>query len=134
MQDLTGSNLINFPLSVSSLYNPATLANPDFIDGFQAGIEAYEAECEDLERKLTYGEACADIRRNLDPYLQANSRAIERLNGWAERPLFDAGFMAGWLYAHLFYPETPVTATLPDTQPLDVVQPQVGKIIPIRMS
>lgn len=125
MQNTTTNNIFQLPATIPSLYNPAILADPDFVSGFQSGIEAYEAQCEDDGRKLTPQEVCADIRRNLDPRLLAHSHAVLQYFGHPDCPLFDAGFMAGWIYAHLFTPETSV--------PTSLEPHRKGVIIPIRV-
>lgn len=124
MQNMTETNLTNSPVA-ASLYSPAILADPDFLNGFEDGVDAYEGECEQKGRKLTHVEVSADVRRNLDPRLIAKSKSLDAFLGCQATPMYDAGFMAGWIYAHMMTPD-PV-ATTRDTQP------QPAKIIPLRM-
>lgn len=100
----------------------STFASADYRSGFVDGIEAYEQQCDDEGRKLTQREVCEDISLNIDPRLQTKAKELEQFYGFqACSPLYDAGFMAGWLYAHLFTPET--IAAPRDTQPLATVLP-----------
>lgn len=98
------------------------LANPDFLSAFSDGVGAYEAACEDRGRSLTGYEVCQDISEELNPSprRRAAMEAATRYYGTSENPTFTAGFLAGWLYAHLHAPKASVAA-LPETQPLSAV-------------
>lgn len=120
MFELTNDNPIEFSTAVPTLYNPAILANFEFQRGFQEGIEVYEAECADANRLLTAEEVCSTVRHDLDPRIRANGVIIAQHLGASENLLFDSGFLAGWLYAHLL---TPASVVERYTQPLAVVVP-----------
>lgn len=92
-----------------SIYNPAILTAPDFIEGFKTGIEAFEAECEDKGRALTAIETCQDIWDSLNPQRRAHSEMVARDLGVTECLMYDSGFQAGWLHAYWFTPATPAT-------------------------
>jgi hypothetical protein len=102
----------------------ALLADAAFINGFQAGIEAYLDNCGDSGRALTNDEAADDVHKELAP--SARQRQAQafclREYGIVADPLFDSGFLAGWIVAHKTA-LTDLDVSLPETCPLGVVVP-----------
>lgn len=100
----------------------AAFADPDFTKGFESGIESFEEMCEDEGRALTAHEVNYELWAALDPAQREQDASVVEQMGITPRPLFDIGFLSGFLFAHWFTPAAPAAA-LPDTQPLPVIIP-----------
>jgi hypothetical protein len=124
MQNTTPDNIVQLPNVAPSMYDPAILAHPEFVSGFQAGIESFEEISEDEGRPMTAIEVQAEIWHNIDPQRRAFDAEVVARLGFPSHPLFDAGFMAGVLYAHWL---TPAPAHVPP------MKRRFGHIIPVRM-
>ncbi len=81
----------------------APLLQSDYRKGFQWGRKAYEDQCKCEGRLLTTSEACDGLVYNIQVDIAEDSELFACLQEFA---LYDAGFLAGWLYAHLFQEET----------------------------
>lgn len=110
------------------------LADADFLSGFQAGIDAYLDTCEDKDRALTNHEAAVEVCRELAPSVRQRDMqaAAMRLYGAVARPLFDSGFLAGWIVAHKTA-LTDLDDALSETGPAHAAPALSAKILPIRL-
>lgn len=135
MQHETRDTISLFPASAwpPSMHDPAVLAHPDFLAGFQAGVDAYEEACDEHHRKRTGRDVLKDVADEVDPSpaIRRGMSVAAAMFGPVE-PLYTVGFLAGELYAHLLTPEPPASMRR-DTETLPVVSSQGAKIIPIRM-
>lgn len=114
------------PFSLDHLATDAIVSHPEYLSGFDMGIDAYESECEVKGRTLTGHEVCRNLCRDLAP--SARVRAIrEQQNQLLDiqpDPWFESGFHAGWIFAHLQLSAAPAAAaTLRDMQPMSVLPP-----------
>jgi hypothetical protein len=77
------------------------LDEPEFRKGFGDGMEMYLSEIEDYGRPMSLRRACQEIRRDLDPKIRQNGRALCTFYGWSlPSQNYEVGFMAGWVAAH----------------------------------
>lgn len=100
MLNLTTRTPILDPEEVQQLA-PAMLADPMFLEGFRAGMEALETDMEDRGGMLKTTYLCRVIARELDPLVIAGNLEFDRVHGTT--PLsgaFFAGFLAGWTALH----------------------------------
>ncbi|HEU5383152.1 MAG TPA: hypothetical protein VFV38_47740 [Ktedonobacteraceae bacterium] len=103
----------------------ATLAHPDFGYGFRDGLEAYDEACEFKGRKLATGDVVEEVRVELNTQHNAYAAHLLAQMGHDDNPMYNSGFLAGWVHAHLFS-SAPSVAALPTTQPFSVVVPFPG--------
>jgi hypothetical protein len=123
MQNQTIDSTLQLSAWPPFLYDSTVFANPKFVDGFRAGVEAYEGKCEDEGRKMTGHEVLADVRDDVAPSarIRRGMAFHDEMFGPVD-PRYVAGFLAGELYAHFLMPDPPAD-TCPDTHPLGVVLP-----------
>lgn len=95
---------------VSPLFNVEQLNHPSFLNGFSDGIDAYELECERVERLLTVQEVCRTISEELEPPVPERVALLQwaaEFCDYVQDPLVTAGWLAGWIYAALYLKELP---------------------------
>lgn len=88
------------PVSDIPTIDLTLLDDPEFRDGFTAGIDAYLGEVEERDRILITSEVCCYIRHELHPSVRENSRATCAIHGWAPPYPYTTGFLTGWMAAH----------------------------------